>query len=48
MTAAMLYYHDEVVHTETFGEVLGTMVVEVILQLHARSTFVLEEKVMWI
>ena len=39
----VLYYH-EVVYTETFGEVSGTMVVEVILQLVVRSTFVLKKR----
>jgi hypothetical protein len=43
---ALLYCFDEAVHTETFGEALGTMVVEVILQFFARSTFVLQDKVM--
>lgn len=41
---AMLYYHDEAAHEETFGEASGTMAVEVILQLYARSTFVLKKK----
>jgi hypothetical protein len=40
---AVLYYH-EVVYTETFGEVSGTMVLEVILQLVVRSTFVLKKR----
>jgi peroxiredoxin len=43
---AMLYCFDEAVHTKTFGEALGMMVVEAILQFLARSTFVLKDKVM--
>jgi hypothetical protein len=39
----MLYYQ-EAAHEETFEEASGIMVVEVILQLYARSTFVLKKK----
>jgi hypothetical protein len=38
-----LYHHDEAAHIETFGAASGTMIVEVILQLYARSTFVLKK-----
>jgi hypothetical protein len=37
-------YYQEAAHEETFGEASGTMVVEVFLQLYARSTFVLKKK----